>query len=82
MYSKEEENITDFSLKTILITIIGIILFIGYIDILRNGENSLSVLNSLKDKKENLLKEKVVLKKENQILQKAFFQLKQLEAKE
>ena len=82
MQNEEDENIARFSLKTILITAIGILLFIGYINILRHGENSISVLNNLKEKKEILLDEQKLLKKENQRLQKEFFQLKQLEAKE
>jgi len=79
---REEEDIARFSLKTILVTLIGILMFISYINVLRHGENSLSVLNILTQKKEMLLNEQKLLKKENQRLQKEFFQLKQLEAKE
>jgi len=79
---REEEDITGFSLKTILVTLIGILMFISYVNVLRHGENSLSVLSDLTQKKEMLLNEQKLLKKENQKLQKEFFQLKQLEAKE
>ena len=61
---------------------IGIFLFIGYVNILINGENSLTVLTKLKKQKKMLINEKKMLKKDNQYLQKAFFQLKDLEAKE
>jgi len=79
---KNSESILNFSLKTILITMIGIFLFIGYVNILINGENSLTVLTKLKKQKKMLINEKKMLKKDNQYLQKAFFQLKDLEAKE
>jgi len=70
------------SLKTILVTLIGILLFGVYMGILLYGENSLSVWTQLKDKKEHLLKEEKELKQQNQKLQKRFFELKQLEPKE
>jgi hypothetical protein len=46
------------------------------------GENSLSVLNLLKEKKQSLSLEDRTLKIENQRLQKEYFELKQLEPKE
>ena len=46
------------------------------------GENSLTVLNQLKEKKESLSLEDKALKVENQRLQKEYFELKQLEPKE
>jgi len=70
------------SLKTILITLIGILLFGVYMGILLYGENSLSVLSQLRDKKESLLNQEKVLKLQNQKLQKKYFELKQLEPKE
>ena len=76
------EAIAGLSLKTILITAIGILLFGIYIGILIYGENSLTVLNSLKEKKEMLKQEEKHLKAENQKLQKELFELKQLEPKE
>ena len=79
---REEEGLAGFSLKTLLVTAFGILLFGIYIGVLMYGENSLTVLNSLKEKKENLIKEKKILKLENQRLQKEFFELKQLEPKE
>jgi hypothetical protein len=70
------------SLKTILITLIGILLFGIYMGILLYGENSLSVLAQLRDKKKSLLQQEKALKLQNQKLQKKFFELKQLEPKE
>jgi len=61
---------------------IGILLFGSYVGILIYGENSLTVLNHLKEKKEILKQEEKHLKVENQRLQKELFELKQLEPKE
>jgi len=47
----EEEGIAGFSLKTFLVTAIGILLFGIYVGVLMYGENSLTVLNQLKDEK-------------------------------
>ena len=79
---RHEEGLAGFSLKTFLVTAFGILLFGIYVGVLMYGENSLTVLNTLKEKKENLVKEKKILKLENQRLQKEFFELKQLEPKE
>jgi cell division protein FtsB len=79
---KRVETIAGLSLKTLLVTAIGILLFGIYIGILIYGENSLTVLNQLKEKKQGLFQEKKSLKAENQRLQKEFFELKQLEPKE
>lgn len=76
------ETIAGLSLKVILITTIGILLFGIYVGILIYGENSLTVLNHLKEKKEMLRQEEKSLKAENQKLQKELFELKQLEPKE
>jgi len=76
------EAIAGLSLKAILITSIGILLFGIYVGILIYGENSLTVLNHLKEKKEMLKQEEKNLKAENQKLQKELFELKQLEPKE
>lgn len=66
------------SLKTLIITIIGILLFVSYLGVLIRGENSLIVLSQLNSKKDVLLNQSRVLKEENQALQKVFFELKQL----
>jgi hypothetical protein len=79
---KKAGAIAGLSLKTLLVTTIGILLFGIYVGILIFGENSLTVLNQLKEKKQGLLQEKRALKSENQRLQKEFFELKQLEPKE
>ena len=78
----EEEGIAGFSLKTFLVTTIGILLFGIYIGVLMYGENSLTVLTQLKEKKQSLVQEEKALKVENQRLQKVYFELKQLEPKE
>jgi len=76
---KEVETLAGLSLKTLLVTTLGILLFGIYLGILIYGENSLTVLKQLKEKKQVLLQEGKALKKNNQELQKAFFELKQLE---
>ncbi len=76
------EALAGLSLKTLLVTAIGILLFGIYVGILIYGENSLTVLNQLKEKKQGLFQEEKALKNENQRLQKEFFELKQLEPKE
>jgi len=80
--TQKVEDIAGLSLRTILVTMIGILLFGIYLGILIYGENSLTVLNQLKEKKQNLIEEEKILKQENQKFQKEFFELKQLEPKE
>lgn len=80
--TRQESGIAGFSLKTFLVTAIGILLFGIYVGVLMYGENSLTVLNQLKEKKYRLSLEDKVLKIENQKLQKEYFELKQLEPKE
>lgn len=79
---REEEGLAGFSFKTFLVTSLGVLLFGIYVGVLMYGENSLTVLTDLKDKKMNLTEEKKIIKLENQRLQKEFFELKQLEPKE
>jgi hypothetical protein len=79
---RREEGLAGFSLKTFLLTSLGILLFGIYIGVLMYGENSLTVLDDLKAKKEDLVQEKKAIMLENQKLQKEFFELKQLEPKE
>ena len=75
-------EIAGLSIKTLLITLIGILLFGIYLGILMYGENSLTVLNHLQIQKKSLLKKEKNLKAENQRLQKEYFELKQLEPSE
>jgi len=82
MVETKEEGLAGFSLKTFLVTALGILLFGIYVGVLMYGENSLTVLNELKDEKQKLTQEKRTIKSENQRLQKEFFELKQLEPKE
>ncbi|HQR73757.1 MAG TPA: hypothetical protein PLH07_00880 [Sulfurovum sp.] len=79
---KKEQGIAGLSLKTFLVTVIGILLFGIYVGVLIYGENSLTILNQLREKKQSLSYEKKVLKADNQKLQKEYFELKQLEPKE
>ncbi len=74
--------LAGLSVKTLLLTLIGILLFGIYIGILIYGENSVTVLQHLEAKKTALKKESAILKADNQRLQKEFFELKQLEPKE
>ncbi len=76
------ETIAGLSLKAILVTAIGILLFGIYVGILIYGENSITVLNHLAVKKQALIQEEKTIKTENQRLQKEYFELKQLEPKE
>ena len=80
--TRHEEGLAGFSLKTFLVTALGILLFGIYVGVLMYGENSLTVLNQLKEKKTSLTQEKKLFMVENQRLQKEFFELKQLEPKE
>ena len=79
--TQEVGAIAGLSIKTLLVTAIGILLFGIYVGILIYGENSLTVLNQLKEKKQGLLEEGKTLKSQNQKLQKEYFELKQLEPK-
>ena len=79
---REQEDLAGFSMKAFLLTAIGMLLFGIYVGVLMYGENSLTVLNQLKEKKTHLGQESRALKVENQRLQKEFFELKQLEPKE
>jgi len=76
------ETLAGLSLKTLLMATIGFLLFGIYVGILIYGENSLTVLQHLKEKKSTLKQEAQILKAENQKLQKEYFELKQLEPKE
>ncbi|MFT7880214.1 MAG: hypothetical protein ABXS91_07470 [Sulfurimonas sp.] len=75
-------EIAGLSIKTFLIGLLGILLFGIYLGVLIYGENSLTVLDHLKTKKEALIYKKKALKAENRRLQKEYFELKQLEPSE
>lgn len=70
------------SLKRFLVKIIALLLFGTYISILIYGENSWSVLKGLQEEKNSLSQQERILKVQNQILQKEYFELKQLEPKD
>ena len=80
--TQEIGTVAGLSIKAFLVTTIGILLFGIYVGILIYGENSLTVLNQLKEKKQGLIEEGKALKDENKRLQKEYFELKQLEPKE
>jgi len=80
--SESVGTLAGLSLKTLLLATIGILLFGIYVGILIYGENSLTVLQHLREKKLALKQEAQHLKTENQKLQKEYFELKQLEPKE
>ncbi len=67
-----------FSLKSILLILVGIVLLGLYIGVLLFGENSLVVLNRLKGDKARLTQERTEIKASNQKLQKEYFELLQL----
>ena len=67
-----------FSLKSIVFILVAVVLFVWYVRVLLFGENSLSVLNSLKKEKATLLQQSKSLKHSNQKLQKKYFELIQL----
>ena len=79
---KEIGSLAGLSIKTLLVATLGILLFGIYMGVLIYGENSLTVLSELKQKKHDLSKEGKRLKYENQKLQKEYFELQQLEPKE
>ena len=75
-YIQELEGIAGFSVKTLLTTAIGVLLFVLYVRVLVYGENSVMVLSELQAKKARLESEQRVLKSENQQLQKEYFELR------
>lgn len=74
--TQEAEAIAGLSIKTLLVTAMGILIFGVYVGVLIYGENSLTVLRQLEEKKQGLLEEGKALKSENQRLQKEYFELK------
>ena len=77
----KQEKLEDwfgFSLKHLLLILVGTILLGSYIGSLFYGENSLRALKILQKEKKELLAEAKKLKLENQKLQKRYFELLQL----
>jgi hypothetical protein len=72
------ENWFGFSLRSLLLILVGILLFGLYVGVLLFGENSLEVLNGLREEKAQLQSEKRRLQSENQRLQKKYFELLQI----
>ncbi len=67
-----------FSLKSMLAILVGIVLFIWYVNVLLFGDNSLRVLNRLERNKAALAQKAHALQLSNQKLQKEYFELLQL----
>jgi len=67
-----------FSLKSIFLILVGIIVLGLYIGVLLFGENSLIVLNRLEHEKGSFVQERKEIKVANQKLQKEYFELLQL----
>jgi len=67
-----------FSLKSILLILVGIVLLGLYVGVLLFGDNSLMVLNRLQREKSELIREKREIQTTNQKLQKKYFELLQL----
>ncbi|WP_457606988.1 hypothetical protein [Nitratifractor sp.] len=75
---REQTEWFGFSLRSILLILLGIGLFGLYVGVLLFGENSLSVLQNVEKEKRSLLAEKSRLQTENQRLQKQYFELLQI----
>jgi len=67
-----------FSLKSILAILAGVVLFVWYVHALLFGDNSLTVLNHLRQAEARLHDQSQSLKLSNQKLQKKYFELIQL----
>lgn len=67
-----------FSLNSIIMIGIGVLVLGTYIGVLIFGENSLVVLNRLQREQQSLKSERKQLQSSNQKLQKEYFELKQL----
>jgi len=67
-----------FSLNSIIMIGIGVLVLGTYIGVLIFGENSLTVLNKLQREQQSLEDERKQLQSSNQKLQKDYFELKQL----
>jgi hypothetical protein len=80
MHTRHEdiEDWFGFSLKHLILILLGITLFGIYIGVLFYGENSLVALEDLEKEKSRLEKEAVYLRNDNQRLQKRYFELLQL----
>jgi len=80
--AKEKADIRSewfgFSVRGLLLILLGIFLFGLYVGVLLFGENSLEVLNGLYREKDQLKTEKMRLQQENQKLQKQYFELLQI----
>ena len=74
----EPYDVFGFSLRSLLLILLGIALFSLYVGVLLFGENSLSVLESVKKERRDLMAEKSRLQRENQQLQKKYFELLQI----
>jgi len=67
-----------FSLKSLLLILLGIVAFGFYVGVLLFGENSLAVLRSIEREKRDLLRQQHDYRQANQRLQKQYFELLQI----
>jgi len=67
-----------FSVRSLLLILLGIAIFSLYVGVLLFGENSLSVLESVQQERRDLVTERVRLQRANQQLQKKYFELLQI----
>ena len=77
-HKSEERAWLGFSIRNLILIIVGIFLFGFYVGVLLFGENSREVLERLYAEKAQLLHEKQRLQSENQELQKKYFELLQI----
>ena len=70
------------SIKYIVLSFVIVVLFGVYIANVLFGTNSIYTLVSLQEKKDSLQQNVYKLKNKNKLLQKSYFELKQLEVKD
>jgi len=68
-----------FSLKSLMLIFVGIVALGSYIGVLLFGNNSVLILHRLNKNKITLIQKEISLKKENQKLQKEYFEMLQLQ---
>ncbi len=70
------------SIKYIVLSFVIVVLFGVYIANVLFGTNSIYTLVSLRERKDTLQQDVYKLKNKNKLLQKSYFELKQLETKD
>ena len=75
------EQKAGISIKYILLSFVIVVLFGVYIANVLFGTNSIYTLVDLQERKDSLQQDVYKLKNKNKLLQKSYFELKELEAK-